>query len=288
MRSTVAEGLGVVGGIPARKLHAAEAGVKRLVDIAERAVERRDFFGEPRVRARARRTLDRERAFGKDFRSADGQRFMVAALTAKQWAALVSAFDVADGIAAIEAQCGVSFADSDHNRFVHRETLFALFQRAADRFDYATLAERLTRAGATFERYRTMHEAATDPELVTNNPLFGPSPANPSGFAYPATRSFAHVPNRNPGDPLPAPRLGEHSAEVLERLLGLSSGVVGASSGTASALRWVSLARAGSRSQARAQSFACRKSRHFWVISISFQRFPFSRVAWSPQFPLSR
>ena len=181
------------------------------------------------------RGSDRERlgnaiwgAFGRDFRSADGQRFMVAALTAKQWAALVSAFDVADGIAAIEAQCGVSFADSDHNRFVHRETLFALFQRAADRFDYATLAERLTRAGATFERYRTMHEAATDPELVTNNPLFGPSPANPSGFAYPATRSFANIPDRDAGDPLPAPKLGEHSEEVLGRILGLPSGVIGA------------------------------------------------------------
>lgn len=181
------------------------------------------------------RGSDRERlgnaiwgAFGRDFRSVDGQRFMVAALTAKQWAALLSAFDVAGTIATIENELGVSFADSDHNRFTHRETLFALFQRAADRFDYATLADRLTRAGATFERYRTMHEAATDPDLVGNNPLFGPSPDNPSGFAYPATRSFANIPNRDAGDPLPAPRLGEHSAEVLARVLGLSSGAIGA------------------------------------------------------------
>ena len=180
------------------------------------------------------RGSDRERlgnaiwgAFGRDFRSADGQRFMVAALTAKQWAALVSAFEVADGIAAIEQTVGVSFTDSDHNRFVHRETLFALFQRAADRIDYTTLADRLTRAGATFERYRTMHEAATDPELVTNNPLFGPSPANPSGFDYPATRSFANIPGSDAGDPLPAPRLGEHSADILSRFLGLSSGAIG-------------------------------------------------------------
>ena len=137
-------------------------------------------------------------------------------------------YDVADGIAAIETQIGMSFSDSDHNRFVHRETLFALFQRAADRLDYATLADRLTRAGATFERYRTMHEAATDPDLVTNNPLFGPSPDNPSGFAYPATRSFANIPSRETGDPLPAPRLGEHSEEILARFLGLSSGAIGA------------------------------------------------------------
>jgi 2-methylfumaryl-CoA isomerase len=167
-------------------------------------------------------------AFGRDFVSGDGQRFMVAALTAKQWTALVDAFGVADGIAALEAQTGVSFATSDHNRFTHRDALFALFQGAADGIAYADLAARLTRAGATFERYRTMHQAANDPELVANNPLFGPSPANPSGFTYPAPRSFANVPGDAAGDPQPAPYLGEHSEEVLSQRLGLSSGAIAA------------------------------------------------------------
>lgn len=179
------------------------------------------------------RGSDRERlgnaiwgAFGRDFVSGDGQRFMVAALTAKQWSALVDAFGVAEGIAALAAQAGVSFATSDHHRFTHREALFALFQSAAGVTDYADLAARLTRAGATFERYRSMHEAANDPELVANNPLFGPSPANPSGFAYPAARSFANVPGEAAGDPQPAPYLGEHSEEVLGERLGLSSGAI--------------------------------------------------------------
>ncbi|MFN3425667.1 MAG: carnitine dehydratase, partial [Novosphingobium meiothermophilum] len=77
-----------------------------------------------------------------------------------------------------EAELGEDFAASDNARFVHRQRLFALFQSAAERFDYAEMAVRLTQAGATFERYRTMHEMAQDPDLVTNNPLFGPSPAN--------------------------------------------------------------------------------------------------------------
>ncbi|HVR90431.1 MAG TPA: CoA transferase [Novosphingobium sp.] len=166
-------------------------------------------------------------AFGHDFRSRDGKRFMVAALTAKQWAAAVKAFEVADAITALEGLVGVSFASSDTNRFTHREALFALFQRAADGLDYAALAERLAAAGATFERYRTMYEAANDPVLVTDNPLFGPSPANPSGFAYPATRSFANIPGRDAGLPRAAPYLGEHSEEVLAERLGLSSGEIG-------------------------------------------------------------
>lgn len=179
------------------------------------------------------RGADRERlgnaiwgAFGRDFLSKDGKRFMVAALTPKQWKATVEAFGLAAEVAALETELGVDFAASDHARFVNRHRLFALFQQAADRFDYADLAERLGKAGATFERYRTMFEAAQDPDLVTNNPLFGPSPANPSGFAYPATRSFANLPGEAAGDPKPAPYLGEHSEEVLAERLGLSSGAI--------------------------------------------------------------
>ncbi|KPQ21428.1 MAG: putative acyl-CoA transferases/carnitine dehydratase [Porphyrobacter sp. HL-46] len=177
---------------------------------------------------------DRERlgnaiwgAFGRDFRSRDGKRFMVAALTPKQWSGLVKAFGVEAGIAALEAELGVRFADGDTPRFAHRARLFALFQQAADGMDYATLAARMTTEGCTFERYRTAHEAANDRQLVAENPLFGPSPANPSGFEYPATRSFANLPGRDAGDPRPAPYLGEHSEEVLSDKLGLSSGAIG-------------------------------------------------------------
>lgn len=179
------------------------------------------------------RGADRERignaiwgAFGRDFLSRDGKRFMVAALTPKQWKATVDAFGLADPVAALEAELGVSFLASDHWRFVHRHRLFDLFQQAAGQSDYADLAARLTSAGATFEHYRTMHEMARDPDLVTNNPLFGPSPANPSGFEYPATRSFANIPDREAGDPKAAPYLGEHSEEVLAERLGLSSGQI--------------------------------------------------------------
>src|SRR3546814_8820366 len=94
-----------------------------------------------------------------------------------------------------------------------------LFENAALKLDYADIARRLTEHACTYERYRTAYEAAQDQALVDDNPLFGPSPANPSGFAYPATRSFANMPGRAAGDPLPAPFLGEHSEEVLAEVL---------------------------------------------------------------------
>ncbi len=180
------------------------------------------------------RGADRERlgnaiwgAFGTDFKSRDGVRFMVAALTAKQWGGLVDAFGVAEPMAALEAELGVRFADGDEPRFENRSALFALFQSAADTMDWADLEARMAKAGTTYERYRTMHEAAQDPALVGDNPLFGTSPENPSGFDYPATRSFANIPSETPGDPARAPYLGEHSEEVMAERLGLSSGVIG-------------------------------------------------------------
>ena len=180
------------------------------------------------------RDSDRERlgnaiwgAFGRDFKSRDGQRFMVAALTQKQWGGLVKAFEVEAEVAALEAKLGVDFSSGDDPRFVHRHDLFGLFQKAADAADWADLSARMSAAGTTFEKYRTAHEAATDPVLVGDNPLFGPSPANPSGFEYPATRSFANIPQKPAGDPAPAPYLGQHSEEVLAERLGLSSGAIG-------------------------------------------------------------
>ena len=180
------------------------------------------------------RGSDRERlgnaiwgAFGRDFRTRDGVRFMVAALTPKQWDGLVAAFGVAEEIAALEAELEVRFADGDTPRFANRHRLFDLFGAAAAAQDWDALAASMAAQGCTFERYRTMYEAANDPVLVAHNPLFGPSPANPSGFAYPATRSFANIPGRAPGDPAPAPFLGQHTEEVLAEKLGLSGGAIG-------------------------------------------------------------
>ena len=177
---------------------------------------------------------DRERlgnaiwgAFGRDFRSRDGVRFMVAALTAKQWHGLVAAFDLADEIAELENELNVRFADGDRPRFEHRHRLFELFGTRSQTYDWHALSDRLTQHGTTFERYRTMHEAANDAELVTENPLFGPSPANPSGFEYPATRSFANIPTLDAGLPRAAPYLGQHTEEVLADRLGLASGAIG-------------------------------------------------------------
>jgi len=200
-----------------------------LGDVAIGTAANSGMFAEMLYRGGDRQRLGNAiwGAFGRDFRSKDGVRFMVAALTAKQWSGLVEAFGLAGPIGVLEVELGVKFAAGDEPRFTHRQRLFNLFQGVISSHDYAALEGMMKQHGCTYERYRTAHEAANDPVLVANNPLFGPSPANPSGFEYPATRSFANLPEHEPGDPLPAPYLGQHSEEVLADRLGLSSGAIG-------------------------------------------------------------
>jgi len=164
--------------------------------------------------------------FGRDFTTADGVRTMIVVVTARQWANLVAALGLGDAVAALEAERGVSFAHDDGLRFTHRDALFPLFERAIGARRHADLSAALDEGGVVHSAYRTMLDAAHDPALVRDNPIFGAAD-NPSGFAYPAAGAFATVPQLERQAPRPAPRNGEHSEEVLSERLGLPSSEIG-------------------------------------------------------------
>ncbi|MBY0305522.1 MAG: CoA transferase [Sphingomonas sp.] len=166
-------------------------------------------------------------AFGKDFVTRDGVRVMVMAITPRQWVGLVAVLGIADDIAAIEQARGVSFARDEGLRFQHRDALFPLVASKVAARDYAGLKADFDAHGCCYGPYQTMLDAAHDPALVGSNPIFGAT-ANPSGVAYPAAGAFATIPQLERGPPRPAPRLGANSDELLERVLGLSSGQVAA------------------------------------------------------------
>jgi 2-methylfumaryl-CoA isomerase len=71
-----------------------------------------------------------------------------------------------------------------------------------------------------------MHDAAHDPALVTNNPIFGRA-ENPSGFDYPAAGAIATIPQIERAPPLAAPLLGAQSEEILAERLGLTTHMIG-------------------------------------------------------------
>lgn len=163
--------------------------------------------------------------FGRDFVTRDGQRTMIVVVTPRQWANLVSALDLDEAIAAIEAARGVSFATDDGLRFIHRDALYPMFEKAIATRNHADLAAAFDAGGIVHSPYRTMLDAVHDPVLVADNPIFGTAD-NPSGFAYPAAGAFATLPQQERRPPAPAPRNGAHSEEVLADRLSLSSGEI--------------------------------------------------------------
>ncbi len=166
-------------------------------------------------------------AFGRDFVTQDGVRLMIMAITPRQWSGLVAVLGIGAEVAAIESQRGVSFAKDEGVRFDHRDALFPLVEQRVAQWAYPALKVALDGVGGCYGPYQTMLDAANDPALVTNNPIFGTAP-NPSGVTYPAAGSFATLPGLDRAPPSPAPYLGQHSEAVLADRLGLSSGQIGA------------------------------------------------------------
>jgi 2-methylfumaryl-CoA isomerase len=163
--------------------------------------------------------------FGRDFVTRDAERTMIVVVTPRQWANLITALNLGEAVAGIEAARGVSFAKDDGLRFNHRDVLYPLFAQAIANRDHADLAAAFDAGGIVHSPYRTMLDAVQDRSLVADNPIFG-RVENPSGFAYPAAGAFSTIPQAERQPPRPAPRNGQHSEEVLTQALSLSSGEI--------------------------------------------------------------
>ena len=164
--------------------------------------------------------------FGRDFVTKDGVRTMIVVVTHRQWAKLIAALGLTAAIQSIETERGVSFATDDGLRFTHRDALYPVFEKAIAAFDHSRMATLLDDAGVVHSAYQTMLDAARDPRLVGNNPMFSAFNANPSGLNYPAAGAFGTIPRMERGDAKAAPRNGQHSEEILTAMLGLSPGEI--------------------------------------------------------------
>ena len=170
---------------------------------------------------RARMGNDIFGAFGRDFTTKDGKTLMLLAITPRQWSKALEALGIVGDAAALEAELGVSFATDEGLRFTHRARLYPLFERAfADR-TAADLAPAFDARGVTWGAYQPLEAALDDPRLFKANPVFE-AIAHPSGLTYPAPGAMATIPQDVRGDVRPAPKLGQHTDEVLAEVLGLS------------------------------------------------------------------
>ena len=198
-----------------------------LSDIGAATMANLGFTAETLLsgRQRARMGNDIFGAFGRDFTTKDGQTLMLLAITPKQWSKALEALGIVAEAAALEAELGVSFAADEGLRFTHRARLYPLFERAFAQRTAVDLAPAFDAGGVTWGAYQPLEAALDDPRLYKGNPVFE-AIAHPSGLTYPAPGAMATIPQDPRGDVRPAPKLGQHTDEVLADVLGMSGGEI--------------------------------------------------------------
>jgi 2-methylfumaryl-CoA isomerase len=195
-----------------------------LSDIAAATMANLGFTAETLLSGRQRPRMGNDvyGAFGRDFTTKDGEKLMLLAITPKQWAKALDALGIVAEVAALEAELGVSFAADEGLRFTHRARLYPLFERAFAARTAAELTPAFDAGGVTWGAYQPLEAALHDPRLYKDNPLFQ-AVAHPSGLTYPAPGAMATIPQAKRAPVRPAPRIGEHTDEVLAEVLGMSS-----------------------------------------------------------------
>jgi 2-methylfumaryl-CoA isomerase len=165
-------------------------------------------------------------AFGRDFGTRDGRRVMVVALTARQWEALRDVTGSAAACAALERSTGLDLA-TEAGRYAARDALAAIVEPWFAARDLAAVEAAFAGTGVCAGTYRTFAQlAAEDARVAPAAGLYGEvdqpgigrirAPASPLRFG-----ATAQLP------PLRAPRLGEHTEEVLATVLGLGATEIG-------------------------------------------------------------
>lgn len=195
-----------------------------LSDIGAATMANLGFTAETMLAGRQRPRMGNDifGAFGRDFITRDGQTLMLLAITPKQWSKALEALGLTAEVAALEAELGVTFTTDEGVRFTHRARLYPLFERAFAKRTAAELAPAFDAGGVTWGAYQPLEAALDDPRLFKGNPVFEDI-RHPSGLSYPAPGAMATIPQDVRGEVRPAPRLGQHTDEVLAEVLGMSS-----------------------------------------------------------------
>jgi 2-methylfumaryl-CoA isomerase len=225
----IAAGLYLATALLAAERHRARTGegqevTAALSDVMLAMVGHLGYVGDVWVNGRARPAIgnDLYGSFGRDFATADGRRVMIIALTPRQWRAIGRATGLADKLAIIGAMLEVDL-DTESGRYEARDMIASLLAPWCAKRTLAEIREAFDAGGVLWGPFQNFVELARDdPRCSPANPLFAeidqpgigryPMPGLPLDFSA------------SPREPTrPAPRLGEHTEQILSELLGLTA-----------------------------------------------------------------
>lgn len=224
----ITAGLYLAGALLAAERHRSRTGQGQevtlaLSDVMLAAVGHLGYVGDVHVNGEARPAIgnDLYGSFGRDFATADGRRIIVIALTPRQWRGLGRATGLADKLALIGEMMEVDL-ETETGRYEARDAIAALLARWCAARSLSQIREAFAGSGVLWGPFQSFVELVRDdPRCSPENPLFA-DVEQPEIGAYPMPGlplDFTAAP-RQPTRP--APLLGEHTDDVLARVLGLS------------------------------------------------------------------
>lgn len=165
-------------------------------------------------------------AFGRDFVTADGVRVMVMAISAKMWSGLLAATGLGPVLHAEAQRLGLDFAQ-EGARYTARREIAAILEHWIAQQPYPAVAAAFNAEGVCWGRYQSMNDLIDhDPDITPANPIFH-AVEQPDIGTYPVPGVPAHFSAVERAPARRAPRLGEHTDEILADVLGLASGEIG-------------------------------------------------------------
>jgi len=228
----IATGYAAAVALLAAERHRSRTGRGQLVtlplqDVALAATAALGYLAEAEINKVDRPRLGNEvfGTFARDFKTKDGRYLMICVFTARQLEALAEAGGLAARFSEIEKTLGLDLKDEAHRWEARAEIAAAIEPWIAAR-TLAELTPVLNKSGALWAPYKTPRELVSGDPLIAGNPMFARVLQPGIGTYWSAASPFdfkdaARLPAK------PAPRLGEHTDEILAGILGLSSAAIG-------------------------------------------------------------
>jgi 2-methylfumaryl-CoA isomerase len=199
-----------------------------LTDVAFAMVANLGYMAQAQLTQADRTQIgnDLYGAFGRDFPTKDGRRVMVVAISLKQWQSLADATGLTPHLPAIEKALGVDLR-KEGDRFKARDAIAAFVAPFIANHSLTELRETFDKEGVCWGPYQTFTQLVKDdPRASIANPMFSKidQPGVGRVLAPGSPLAFSEVDRETPA---PAPRLGQHTDEVLGEVLGLSDHEIG-------------------------------------------------------------